>query len=296
LICETAAYLASSQGSEPQKTHFLKLHSFDLGYYCNVPDLIWKRPGTYKQEAINHYMNLESYQQKFGDALWAKTKSPMTLSRADFDGKNRSFGQKKGRSWWRIQELEKALGQATESLKKPKQTKKQRHSNQILWLTLSGVIGHYIGDLAMPLHLSENYDGVLTGQKGIHHYFEETMVDELYLQKDFGLQEKVFQEALKQWPKFLKRVRALNTLDILRELSKNSNAAAKNLLKIDKTTGRKSLQKALESNKELVVQRLVKGSLYQAYIFQKYLGWNYSGDQFYDFNEAPKFIKYPGVE
>jgi hypothetical protein len=46
IVCQTAAYLASS---EP-KGDFLKNHSFDLGYYCNVPDFIWKEPATYSQD------------------------------------------------------------------------------------------------------------------------------------------------------------------------------------------------------------------------------------------------------
>src|SRR5579863_9775925 len=57
IVCQSAAYLASR---EPE-ANFLKNHSFDLGYYCNVPDLIWKRPATFKQESTNHFINLEIF-------------------------------------------------------------------------------------------------------------------------------------------------------------------------------------------------------------------------------------------
>lgn len=38
-------------------------------------------------------------------------------------------------------------------------------------------LGHYVGDGFMPLHIAVNYDGQLTGQKGVHRRYEETMID-----------------------------------------------------------------------------------------------------------------------
>jgi hypothetical protein len=37
-------------------------------------------------------------------------------------------------------------------------------------------LGHYVGDGHMPLHLTANYDGQLSGQKGIHSHYETDMV------------------------------------------------------------------------------------------------------------------------
>jgi len=37
-------------------------------------------------------------------------------------------------------------------------------------------LGHYVGDGHMPLHLSANYDGQLSGQSGVHSRYESTMV------------------------------------------------------------------------------------------------------------------------
>lgn len=39
-------------------------------------------------------------------------------------------------------------------------------------LRLSADIGHYIGDAHVPLHTTENYNGQLTGQRGIHGLWE----------------------------------------------------------------------------------------------------------------------------
>ena len=37
-------------------------------------------------------------------------------------------------------------------------------------------LGHYVGDGHMPLHITNNYDGGETGQKGIHSRYESTMI------------------------------------------------------------------------------------------------------------------------
>jgi len=50
---------------------------------------------------------------------------------------------------------------------------KDGHKSDIL--LLSADIGHYIGDAYMPLHTSENHNGTLTNQKGIHGFFESRL-------------------------------------------------------------------------------------------------------------------------
>jgi len=48
----------------------------------------------------------------------------------------------------------------------------------------SAEIGHYIADAHVPLHASENYNGQLTGQKGIHGFWE-SRIPELLAEKKF---------------------------------------------------------------------------------------------------------------
>lgn len=52
-------------------------------------------------------------------------------------------------------------------------------------LKLSADMGHYVADANVPLHTTENYDGQMTGQKGIHGLWE-SRIPELY-GKDFDL-------------------------------------------------------------------------------------------------------------
>lgn len=290
LVCENAAYLAVSQKPPSNDVPFLKAHSYDLGYYCNVPDFIWKRAGLYEKEHSNHFMDLENFEREIKES---DRNSAFQLSRSEFEKKYKNISEKEGRSWWRIQELDALLKATTAKLQNKKLTRKERQALQGDWLLQAGVMGHYIGDLAMPLHVSENYNGQLTGQKGLHGYFEEELVDELYLQKDFGLQEKVYQEAFKIWPQFLEKNKNTDILTLIRELSKDSQQAAQKLLADDKRIGRANLQKAAQEHKALVVARLMQGTLYQAMQFYRHMDFEFDNNKFYEFRETPAFIEAP---
>ncbi|HEY9046221.1 MAG TPA: zinc dependent phospholipase C family protein [Ohtaekwangia sp.] len=52
-------------------------------------------------------------------------------------------------------------------------------------LKLSAEIGHYIGDAHVPLHTTENYNGQLTGQEGIHAFWESRLPELFSDQYDF---------------------------------------------------------------------------------------------------------------
>jgi len=53
-----------------------------------------------------------------------------------------------------------------------------------LILKISADYGHYIADAHVPLHTTENYNGQLTGQDGIHAFWE-SRIPELYADKEF---------------------------------------------------------------------------------------------------------------
>jgi len=44
-------------------------------------------------------------------------------------------------------------------------------------MLLAADLGHYIGDMHMPLHITRNYNGQYTGQTGVHSRFESTMIN-----------------------------------------------------------------------------------------------------------------------
>jgi hypothetical protein len=64
-------------------------------------------------------------------------------------------------------------------------TKAFEQKNTAAILRLSADLGHYLGDLNVPLHTTQNYNGQLTGQEGIHGFWE-SRVPEL-MASDFSL-------------------------------------------------------------------------------------------------------------
>lgn len=53
----------------------------------------------------------------------------------------------------------------------------QRGDWNRVWSTAAD-LGHYVGDAHQPLHCAVNYDGQLTGNRGIHSRYESTMIDQ----------------------------------------------------------------------------------------------------------------------
>ncbi len=52
-------------------------------------------------------------------------------------------------------------------------------------LSLSADLGHYIADAHVPLHTTENYNGQLTGQEGIHAFWESRLPELFSTRYDF---------------------------------------------------------------------------------------------------------------
>ncbi len=52
-------------------------------------------------------------------------------------------------------------------------------------LKLSADLGHYISDAHVPLHTTENYNGQLTGQIGIHGFWESRLPELFHTEYDF---------------------------------------------------------------------------------------------------------------
>ncbi len=284
IIGETAAILVSE---EPQGK-FLRDHSYDLGYYSNVPDLIWKRPSTYGEEWTNHFMNLEHFEAAFAGKK--DIKDPFALSRKEFESKFPEIKVTSGRAYWRIRELAENLEKITQDLKKLKEPKgKKRQELQAKWLVTAGTLAHYIGDLSMPLHMTENYDGQHTGQKGIHSYFEQEMTEWLYPDVLVSVQAK----AKAEWDEFKKKHKNDSILQLTRALAEGSRADIKSLLALDKGHKRKHSRKDAERYRSLVEKRLLIASLTLAEVYRRNIGWTYDGHRFFMFSGEPEFIK-PG--
>jgi hypothetical protein len=285
VVCETAALL----NSDKPETRFLKARSFDFGYYCNVPDFIWKREKTYNFEKPQHYMDLEHFEKAF--KAKPEVKNPYDLSRKEFEAAFPDVPVDSGRLFWRLRELNDMITPLVKQMAAlPDDKVKEKQAIEEKWLVLMGLMGHYIGDLAMPLHTTENHDGQMTGQKGIHSFYEDESVDELYPK----FRVEVHNDALKRWPKFKKDNEKKSLTELMQQLTKISYKDIKPLLDMDKKLKRDPVAKVAEKYHKMIVKNLVDGSLTLAEIYRRQLGFKFDNSRFYFFQGEPEYIM-PGT-
>ncbi len=95
-----------------------------------------------------------------------------------------------------------------------------KEKNQAKILKFSAEIGHYIGDAHVPLHACSNHNGQLTGQHGIHGFWESRIPELL---------------AEKEWDFFVGKAKYLsNPLQFTWQRVLESAAASDSVLKIEK--------------------------------------------------------------
>jgi hypothetical protein len=146
----------------PQLLLFYKPNIDFISEHATDPD---KRRYSIAAEGARHYIDIDHYGKYPYPALPRKWKDAV-----------QKFGEDSLEAYgivpWHIQVM---LGRLTKAF---------REKNFSSILKNSAEIGHYIADAHVPLHTSENYDGQLTGQKGIHAFWE-SRVPELLADKKF---------------------------------------------------------------------------------------------------------------
>jgi hypothetical protein len=133
-------------------------------------------------EAPRHYIDLDVY----GDS--ALYKMPRYWQQA-VDRYSEDTLMAYGIIPWHINRMKFQLTQAF----------KERDLDRIL--RLSADLGHYIADACVPLHTTHNYNGQLTGQRGIHAFWETRLPEMLSDNYDFFVGQAVYieQPQLKAW-------------------------------------------------------------------------------------------------
>lgn len=135
------------------------------------PDL-WRTAGW--PEDPNHFMDFGA--KEYGDY-------PFTALPRSYTAALEKFGQatltRNGRLPWRYAEVFGSLrrgfeGFARNSAFAPDEV-----------VLFSGVAAHYIQDAHQPLHASDNYDGQLTGQRGLHARFETDLFERYHSRLTF---------------------------------------------------------------------------------------------------------------
>jgi hypothetical protein len=131
---------------------------------CVDPDL-WRTVG-WETEEPNHFVDLDY----FGEY-------PFTALPHEYDRAVQKFGRdvihEQGLLPWRTEEFYGRLQRAFESLKR--ENPSSYASEDIL--LFSAILAHYVSDGHVPLHSVVNYDGVKTGQQGIHSRWEAELFE-----------------------------------------------------------------------------------------------------------------------
>jgi len=137
---------------------FYKDHIEYLTEHAVDPD---KRRYAVEGEAQCHYIDLDHYYKPGED--------PFTIMPRKWYDAVAKFTEDTLQTYgivpWHINVMKLKLQKAFET------------KNVDLILKYSADIGHYIGDAHVPLHTTENYNGQMTGQRGIHGLWESRLVE-----------------------------------------------------------------------------------------------------------------------
>jgi hypothetical protein len=125
-----------------------------------------KRRYAVAEEGPRHYIDIDHYGKYPFDSLPRKWEDAVSKYSENTLMENGIV------PWW-VQTIQRRLVNAF------------KEKNQSKILKLSAEIGHYIADAHVPLHTSSNHNGQLTGQQGIHGFWE-SRVPELLADKEWS--------------------------------------------------------------------------------------------------------------
>lgn len=146
----------------PEMLRFYKQHIDVITAHAVDPD---KRRYAIKEEGPRHYIDLDHYGMAPYDSL------PRNWNLA-IEKYTEDTLQAYGIVPWWIQKMHYRLTEAF----------KAKDPYRIL--KVSAELGHYIADAHVPLHTSSNHNGQLTGQQGIHGFWESRL-PELLAEKEW---------------------------------------------------------------------------------------------------------------
>ena len=243
---QIVAYVGA-QLTNAQSAPFWQSNADGLRQLSTVPDRLWKMSSTYKGEAPTHWFQADAYVPVNGD-LGSFPKS--------YSSAVSQYGEatilKNGTSLWRVVQF---YDDAVNSF---------RSGDVKSAIVFAGVMTHYIGDLSQPLHVSENYDGQQSGQKGIHAWFETKNIED-----EMAIRAVVTQraQALLADSNFVNQFTG-DLLDIVEKEAMRSLAYRDAILKNDAQYGRNSDQ-GRQVQLDLAEDRMADGAATLAIVLSK---------------------------
>lgn len=296
-LCDAAVYLVQ----DPDLQKFLKSRPHTMGHLCNIPDIYWKSlSGEYtKQGNFTHFLDTEITGLKLKDIStdFSKLSTEFTgKKKANKDSNIVSFPHEFGSLWWRAQQFyQRSLegGKQAGAATNPQNQKEEQDENQSYnkgvyqFLTNLGLMGHFVGDAAQPLHNTDDYDGYEKGHGGLHSYYEDfalTSMDHSLSSKVLAAAQQI-QKKSKSLPFLsahqpIEKVKALSivTFDDLPKLLeadaliKPSEVKKEKGMEIKKVAERTPFTKTKPKFEKLLVTHLARGAVTLAALWdQAYL-------------------------
>ncbi len=157
----------------PEMFSFYKKHIEYITEHATDPD---SRRNVVPDEAPRHYIDCDHYGHSPFDSIPRYWKDAVDKFTED---SLKAYGIVP----WHIEVMMRRLTDAF----------KQGDLDRVL--KLSADLGHYIGDSHVPLHTTENYNGQLTGQKGIHGFWESRIPELKAEEYDYFVGRAVYLES-----------------------------------------------------------------------------------------------------
>ncbi len=219
---------------------FWSANATGMGEMTNVPDAKWKSGSSASGESPLHWFQPDYY---FDDP-------------SDFDSFPHDYGKalsqygektlvKNGEAPWRAQQLYDLAVKALET------------GDYGRAVQMAGTMSHYIGDLSQPLHVTVNYDGGETGDRGIHKFFETTNLDS---EDEGDLADEVSEraQALLNDAGFVAKVRSGTVTDVAFDEVDRSYALKDRVIEIDLNQGRDG--KGADAMLDIAKDRMADGA------------------------------------
>jgi hypothetical protein len=140
----------------PREMKALRVWGPQLGAHGSDAD---NRKKENKNEFVRHFIDIDNYDQ------FVQQKNINPDFQTDCQLYGRAFVMKNGTLPWVTDSTYRAL------------VNNMRHGQWEKAMLTAADLGHYVGDGHMPLHITANYNGQLSEQKGIHARYEAEMID-----------------------------------------------------------------------------------------------------------------------
>jgi hypothetical protein len=180
IITQLAIYLL--QNAEHDRQIFstiFKRHEKEMVYLSNVPDRVWRASSMGDSErklnATSHYINLEYLDKKPLGSL--QQGSSYQEARRIASEQNIDLVNKMGTAPWRVVQLFELMKSELAYINNTRHEKSTVHLNKAF--LYADLMSHFVGDLANPHHTTRDHDGFMTGNGGLHAYFEGDVVFEM---------------------------------------------------------------------------------------------------------------------